>query len=147
MEIMEQVTADMKAALKNREKIRLGALRMLLAESKNRRIELQRELAEDDILQLISRMVKQRQEAAEQFAAGGRDELADKEKAEVEVLKAYLPASLTEAELEALVRAAIAEAGAESKKDMGKVMKIVMPKVAGRADGKLVNQMVSRLLA
>lgn len=147
MTILEQVTADIKAAMKNREKVKLGALRMLVSESKNRRIELQRELNDEDVLQLITRMVKQRNESAEQFTAGGREELAAKEKEEIEALKIYLPVALDQAELEELVRAAIAEAGAESKKDMGKVMKLLMPKVAGRADGKAVNQLVAGFLS
>ncbi len=146
MELMDKINAAVKEAMRNKEKIRLGVLRMLMSELKNRRIELLRELEEADIIQVISRMVKQRQDSAEQFAKGGRQELADKEKAEIEVLKGYLPQELTADELEKIVKEAIAETGAESKKDMGKVMKAVMPKIAGRADGKAVNQLVARLL-
>ena len=119
---------------------------MLTAEIKNRRIENQCELKDEDILQVITRMVKQRNDSAEQFTKGDRPELAAKEREEIAVLGGYLPAALPEAELEQLVKEAITEAQAESKKDMGKVMKVVMPKVAGRADGKAVNQMVARLL-
>ena len=146
MQLIDDIQAAVKEAMKSRDKLRLGALRMLTAELKNRKIELQRELEEADVLQVITRMVKQRQDSAEQFAKGGREELAAKERSEIEVLQAYLPAGLSEAEIEALVREAIAEVGAASKKDMGKVMKAVMPKIAGRADGKQVNQLVARLL-
>lgn len=119
---------------------------MLTSEMKNRRIENQRELEDADILQVITRMVKQRNDSAEQFAKGGRDELAAKELSEIEVLKGYLPQALSADELETLVKEALVEAQVTSKKDMGKVMKLVMPKIAGRADGKAVNQMVARLL-
>ena len=146
MGLIEDIQAAVKEAMKNKEKLRLGVLRMLMSELKNRKIELQRELEEADILQVITRMVKQRHDSAEQFAKGGREELAAKEKGEIEVLESYLPEGLSEAELEELVKQAIAETGAQSKKDMGKVMKAVMPKIAGRADGKQVNQLVSRLL-
>ena len=146
MGLIEDIQAAVKDAMKNKEKLRLGVLRMLMSELKNRKIELQRELEEADILQVITRMVKQRHDSAEQFAKGGREELAAKEKGEIAVLESYLPEGLSEAELEELVKQAIAETGAQSKKDMGKVMKAVMPKIAGRADGKQVNQLVSRLL-
>jgi uncharacterized protein YqeY len=146
MGLIDDIQAAVKEAMKNKEKLRLGGLRMLMSELKNRRIELQRELEEADILQVITRMVKQRHDSAEQFARGGREELAAKEKGEIEVLESYLPEGLSEAELEELVKQAIAETGARSKKDMGRVMQAVMPKIAGRADGKKVNQLVSRLL-
>jgi uncharacterized protein YqeY len=146
MGLIDDIQAAVKEAMKNKEKLRLGVLRMLMSELKNRRIELQRELEEADILQVITRMVKQRHDSAEQFARGGREELAAKEKGEIEVLESYLPEGLSEAELEELVKQAIAETGARSKKDMGRVMQAVMPKIAGRADGKKVNQLVSWLL-
>ena len=146
MSLQEDISAAVKDAMRQKDKVRLGVLRMLTAEMKNRRIENQRDLEEADILQVITRMVKQRNDSAEQFTKGERPELAAKERAEIKVLEAYLPEALPEAELERLVREAITEAQAESKKDMGKVMKVVMPKIAGRADGKVVNQMVARLL-
>jgi uncharacterized protein YqeY len=146
MSLQEDISAAVKDAMRQKDKVRLGVLRMLTAEMKNRRIENQRDLEEADILQVITRMVKQRNDSAEQFTKGDRPELAAKERAEIKVLEAYLPEALPEAELERLVREAITEAQAESKKDMGKVMKVVMPKIAGRADGKAVNQMVARLL-
>ena len=146
MGLKDDIAASVKDAMKKKEKLRLGVLRMLTSEMKNRQIENQRELEEADILQVITRMVKQRHDSADQFAKGGRDELAAKELSEIEVLKGYLPQALSEKELENLVKEALAEAQVTSKKDMGKVMKVVMPKIAGRADGKAVNQIVARLL-
>jgi len=146
MGLQDDITAAVKDAMRKKEKARLGVLRMLTAEMKNRRIENQRDLEDADILQVITRMVKQRNDSAEQYIKGDRPELAAKEKAEITVLETYLPEALPEAELERLVKEAISEAQAESKKDMGKVMKVVMPKIAGRADGKTVNQIVARLL-
>jgi len=146
MGLQDEITAAVKDAMRKKEKLRLGVLRMLTAEIKNRRIENQRELEDEDILLVITRMVKQRTDSAEQFAQGNREELAEKERAEIAILKTYLPEALDDAELERLVQEAITETQAESKKDMGKVMKAVMPKIAGRADGKTVNQMVARLL-
>jgi len=146
MGLLDEITAAVKDAMRKKEKLRLGVLRMLTSEIKNRRIENQCELKEEEILQVITRMVKQRNDSAEQFTKGDREELAEKERAEILVLETYLPEALAETELERLVQEAIAETQAESKKDMGKVMKAVMPKTAGRADGKVVNQMVARLL-
>jgi len=146
MGLLDEITAAVKDAMRKKEKLRLGVLRMLTSEIKNRRIENQCELKEEEILQVITRMVKQRNDSAEQFTKGDREELAEKERAEILVLETYLPEALAETELERLVQEAIAETQAESKKDMGKVMKAVMPKIAGRADGKAVNQMVARLL-
>ncbi|RLB68154.1 MAG: GatB/YqeY domain-containing protein [Deltaproteobacteria bacterium] len=146
MGLKDDIAAAVKDAMKKREKLRLGVLRMLMSEMKNRQIESRKDLEDADILQVITRMVKQRNDSAEQFSKGGRDELAAKEKSEIEVLQTYLPKALSENELENLVKEAIAETQATSKKDMGKIMKVVMPKIAGRADGKAVNQMVARLL-
>ncbi len=146
MGLKDDIAAAVKDAMKKREKLRLGVLRMLMSEMKNRQIESRKDLEDADILQVITRMVKQRNDSAEQFTKGGREELAVKEMCEIEVLQGYLPEALSEADLEKLVQEAIAETQATSKKDMGKIMKVVMPKIAGRADGKAVNQMVARLL-
>ena len=146
MSLKEDIAASVKDAMRKKEKVRLGVLRMLMSEMKNRQIESQKELEEADILQVITRMVKQRHDSAEQFTKGGREELAAKEMSEIEVLQGYLPEALSEADLENLVQEAISETQATSKKDMGKIMKVVMPKIAGRADGKAVNMMVARLL-
>ena len=146
MSLKDDIAASVKDAMRKKEKVRLGVLRMLMSEMKNRQIESRSELEDADILQVITRMVKQRHDSAEQFSNGGREELAAKENSEIEVLQGYLPEALSENDLENLVKEAITEAQATSKKDMGKVMKVVLPKIAGRADGKAVNQMVARLL-
>ncbi|MCD6292222.1 MAG: GatB/YqeY domain-containing protein [Deltaproteobacteria bacterium] len=146
MSLKEDIGASVKDAMRKKEKVRLGVLRMLMSEMKNRQIESRRELEDADILQVITRMVKQRHDSAEQFSKGGREELAAKELSEIEVLQGYLPEALSATDLENLVKEAIAETQATSKKDMGKIMKVVMPKIAGRADGKAVNQMVAQLL-
>ncbi|HIE07847.1 MAG TPA: GatB/YqeY domain-containing protein, partial [Desulfarculaceae bacterium] len=125
MGLLDEITAAVKDAMRKKEKLRLGVLRMLTSEIKNRRIENQCELKDEEILQVITRMVKQRNDSAEQFTKGDREELAEKERAEILVLETYLPEALAEAELERLVQEAIAETQAESKKDMGKVMKAV----------------------
>lgn len=146
MGLKDDIAASVKDAMRKKEKVRLGVLRMLMSEMKNRQIESQKELEEADILQVITRMVKQRHDSAEQFSTGGREELAAKELSEIEVLQGYLPEALSETDLENLVKETIAETQATSKKDMGKIMKVVMPKIAGRADGKAVNQIVAKLL-
>lgn len=135
-----QVTEDMRTALKAGDKLRLGALRMFLAAIQNKEVEgaRARELSDDEVRELAAREVKKRTESMEAFEAAGRDELADKERAEREVLSAYAPARLSEAEVDALVEEALAATGATSAKEMGKVMGLVMSKAKGRVDGNAV---------
>jgi hypothetical protein len=147
MGLKERIQADMQKAAKERNSLALSALRMALAAIKNKEIEARGEIGEDAVLKVLVTMVKQRRESIELFERGGRSDLAGKETAEIDVLEAYLPKPLTDAEVESLVREAIAAAGAKSPADMGRVMKELMPKVAGRADGKTVNEIVRRLLA
>ena len=147
MGLKERIQADMQKAAKERNSLALSALRMALAAIKNKEIETRGEIGEDAVLKVLATMVKQRKESIELFERGGRSDLAGKETAEIDVLEAYLPKPLTDAEVESLVREAIAAAGAKSPADMGRVMKELMPKVAGRADGKTVNEIVRRLLA
>ena len=147
MGLKERIQADMQKAAKERNSLALSALRMALAAIKNKEIETRGEIGEDAVLKVLATMVKQRRESIELFERGGRSDLAGKETAEIDVLEAYLPKPLTDAEVESLVREAIAAAGAKSPADMGRVMKELMPKVAGRADGKTVNEIVRRLLA
>jgi uncharacterized protein YqeY len=139
-ELKTQLETDMRAALKAKDKVTLGTLRMVLAAVKNEEVagKAQRELDDADVVRVLVKQAKQRREAAEAFRAGGRDESADAELAEEAVIKRYLPTELTEAEVTQLVREAIAEGGFSGPKDMGKVMKAIGPKTAGRADGKLV---------
>lgn len=149
MSLAAKIQTDLTASMKARDAERTSTLRMLVADLKNLRIasgNREQELADEAVVQAIRSALKKRYDAAEQFTAGGRAELADKERAEARLLEAYLPAQLGEAELEGIVAQAIADTGATSKKDMGRVMKAVLAAVQGRADGKLVNQLVSKKL-
>ena len=147
MTLKEQLTQDMKSAMKQKEQVRLSTIRLVRSAIKNREIELGKELDDADVVKVISTAVKQRKEAIEQFTKGGREELAEKEQAELKVLEVYLPQQLGEEELAALVKEAVEAVNATSMKDMGKVMKEIMPKVQGRADGKIINQMVKSHLS
>jgi uncharacterized protein YqeY len=140
--LIDTLTEDMKAAMKARDTARLGVLRMTLSEIKNARIEKGSDLTEDDVIQVIRRAVKKREEAAEAFRNGNRPELAENEAREAEVLTAYLPRMIAGPELEEIVVAAIAETGAAGPKDMGKVMKAVMAAHGTRVDGKGVQAIV-----
>lgn len=146
MSIVERIQTDQKTALKAGEKERLSTLRLLSSELKNRRIELGKDLSDDDAIEVLMKALKQRRESEEQFANGGRPELAAREAAEAEVIRVYLPAQLTGAELDAMVDAAIAETGATSRKDMGAVMGRLMPKLKGRAEGAAVSARVKERL-
>lgn len=141
MSVIDQVRADMTSAMKASERERVAALRMVLS-------ELQKAAKADDgdDLAVLRRERKRRLEAAEQFRAGGRPELADKEESEAALIQRYLPAELDDAALDALVADAIAETGASVPKDMGQVMKAAMAKAAGRADGKRVSARVREAL-
>jgi uncharacterized protein YqeY len=147
MAVLNQVNAAITSAMKAHDQARLGALRLLKAALVNREVEKGRTLEAAEELQVVVSLVKQRRESAEQFKAGGRQELADKELADVPVLEAYLPAQADEARLEAAIDKAIADLNATSAKDMGRVMKAVMAGLAGQAvDGRAVNEMVRRKL-
>jgi uncharacterized protein YqeY len=148
-ELKTQLETDMRAALKAKDKVTLGTLRMVLAAIKNEEVagKTPRELDDAEVVKVLVKQAKQRREAAEGFRAGGRAESADAELAEEAVIKRYLPTELTEAEVTQLVREAIAEGGFAGQKDMGKVMKAVGPKTAGRADGKVVADIVKAELA
>lgn len=150
MSLTERIDADLKDAMRAREPMRLGVLRMLKAALKNTAIEkggADAQLDDAEATQVIRKQVKQRQDSFESFEKGGRPELAEKEKAEIAILEQYLPAQMGAEELSRLVREAIAEAGATSKAQMGAVMKFLGPRVAGRADGRTVSQEVQKQLA
>jgi uncharacterized protein YqeY len=146
MELQERIEADTKTALKAGAKEKLSTLRMLNAALKNKQIDKRRPLTEEEVLETVRSLIKQRKDSIEQFAKGNRQDLADKETAEVSVLEAYLPAQLSRAELEAMVRDAMAQTGAQGARDMGKVMKALIPMLGGRADGKLVSELVKSAL-
>lgn len=145
MDLKARITNDMKEAMKAQQATRLGTIRMLLSEIKKREIDNRTAddrsgLSEADILKAISSMIKQRNDSIEQFTKGGRADLAAKEKEEIDVLSAYLPAQMGRDEIEKLVVAVIAETGAKSPNDIGKVMKAVIAKAEGKADGKVINE-------
>lgn len=134
--------------MRKRDPVRLGALRMLKAALMNREVERGRALDDHDARQVVVSLVKQRRDSIEQFTAGGRADLADKEAAEIRVLESYLPPSADAAQVEQAVSEAITETGASSSKDIGRVMKTVMGKLAGQTvDGKAINELVRRKLS
>jgi uncharacterized protein YqeY len=147
MTFIEKISQDIASAMRSKETVRLGALRMAKAALMNREVEKGRALEDAESQQVIASLIKQRRDSIEQFKNGGRDDLAEKEANEIAVLEAYVPAPLDAAALERVVDEAIAETGATSAKDLGKVMKAVMPRLAGQTvDGKAVNEIVRRKL-
>lgn len=150
MNLVERVTADLTAAMKAKDAARTSALRLAKAALKNREIDKRAPLEEGESLRVIQGLVKQREDAAEQYASASRPELAEKERAEAALLKAYLPAEATDAEIVSAVEAAIAETAASTAKDMGRVMKAALATLAaaGKAvDGRRVNEAVRQRLA
>ena len=148
MNLTDKISGDIATAMKAREATRLTALRMLKTALTNKSIEKGRALEATEELQVVSTLVKQRRDSIEQFTAGGREDLASKERAEIEVLNAYLPPAVTEEEIDAAVSRAIVETGATSPRDMGKVMKATLEALAGKSvDGKRVNDTVRAKLA
>ena len=146
MSLKEQLTADMKEAMKNKEKERLAVIRMVRGAIRQQEIDGQKELGEEYVIAVISKEVKMRRYSIEEFQKGGREDLVEKTQAEIDVLLPYLPAQLSEDEVRELVKAAVEQTGAATPKDMGKVMGVLMPKVKGRADGKMVNTIVKSFL-
>ena len=146
--LTDKIAADMKEAMRARDAARLSTLRLLKSAIEYHKIEKKQEqLTDADVIAVIKKQVKQRQDSIEGFEKGGRADLVEKEKAELAVLKSYLPEELSQAQVEEVVKAVIAEVGATTRADMGKVMKAVQAKVAGRADNRLVSQVVSANLA
>jgi uncharacterized protein YqeY len=147
-ELAARLTADMKLAMKAREKLRLGAIRMALAAIKQREIDDRCELDDSEVLAVLDKMVKQRRDSLSQFEKAGREDLAAIERGEIEVLKEYLPQALSEAEIATLIDEVVAETQAESMQDMGRVMGLLKPRVQGRADmGQVSAQVRARLNA
>jgi len=147
MSLMQKISGDMTAAMRNRDQARLAPLRMAKAALMNREVEKGRALDDAESQQVIVSLIKQRRDSAEQFTKGGRPELAARETAEIATLEAYLPPPLDPAEIDKAVDEAVAETGATSAKDLGRVMKGVMAKLAGRgADGRAINEAVRKKL-
>ena len=146
MALRERLTEEMKEAMKARDDLRLSSIRLIRSAVKNKDIELKREIAEQEIVEVIATLVKQRRESIRLFSEAGRQDLVEKEEKELAVLLGFLPQQLSREAVAELVDRAIAECGAQGGKDMGRVMKALMPHVAGRADGKMVSDIVREKL-
>ncbi len=147
MGLKERLDQDLKTAMREKAQLRLDTIRMLKSAIKYREIELMKPLDDAGIQGVIASEVKRRRDAVEQYRAGNRPELAEKEEAEIAILQAYLPQQLTADELRAKVEAAVAAVGAQGPKDMGKVMKALLPEVQGRAEGSVVSELVKARLS
>jgi len=146
MTLKETLSDDMKAAMRAKDSEKLATIRLINAAIKQREVDERIELGDDQVLSVIEKMIKQRKDSITQFEAGGRQDLADKEKSEIAVLAAYMPAQMSEAEVQAEVAAAVTQAGASGPQDMGKVMAVLKPKLAGRADMTAVSALVKAAL-
>ncbi|WP_069649309.1 GatB/YqeY domain-containing protein [Caloranaerobacter ferrireducens] len=146
MSFKERLMADLKASMKNKDKIRKDVITMVRAAIKQKEVDERIELSDEDIIELIAKQVKQKKDALKDFEKGGRQDLVELTQKEIDILMEYLPEQLSEDEIDEIVKAAIEEIGASTMKDMGKVMSYVMPKVKGRADGSLVNKIVRQYL-
>lgn len=146
MALKERISEDMKAAMRAKEAPRLSAIRLLLAALKQKEVDERVELGDADVLGIVEKLIKQRRESIAQYEAAGRADLADAEKFEIQVLSAYLPEQMSEADIAAAVATAVTETGASGVRDMGKVMAVLKPRLAGRADmGKVSAQVKARL--
>ena len=147
MSLKVRINDDMKAAMRARETERLGTIRLLLAAIKQREVDDRVELDDAAVTAVVDKMIKQRKDSISQFETAGRTDLVDKEKAELDVLSAYMPAQLSDAEVAAEVQAAVAQVGAAGPQDMGKVMGVLKPKLAGKADMTAVSGLVKAALS
>lgn len=148
MDIREKIMTDMKAAMREKNQVKLDCIRFLQAAIKNREIEVRpNAISTDDVLAVLKKAVKQRKESIEQFQQASRQDLADKEMVELKILEGYLPTAMSKEQVESLVDQVIAELKASSVKDMGPVMKAVIAKSAGTADNKLVSEIIKSKLA
>ena len=147
MSLKVRINDDMKAAMRARETERLGTIRLLLAAIKQREVDDRVELDDAGVTAVIDKMIKQRKDSIAQFETAGRTDLVDKEKAELDVLSAYMPEQLSDAEIAAEVQAAVAQVGAAGPQDMGKVMGVLKPKLAGKADMTAVSAQVKAALS
>ena len=147
MSLEERLVEEMKQAMKSNDKLRLSTIRMIRSALKNKEIELRKKLEDEEVIKVIQAMVRKGEESVEQFQTGGRRDLVEKEKKEIEILKSFLPQPLSQEEMLKIIDQSIQETQASSPKDIGKVMKSVMPKMGGKADGKLINQLVKERLS
>lgn len=147
MSLKENISNDVKSAMKGGEKLKVSTLRMLLSAMKYKEKDLKREPNDEEILQAISTMVKQRKDSVEQYKKGGRDELAEKESQEIEILMQYMPEQLSADEVKKIIQDTATELNLSEMKDMGTLMKASMEKLKGKADGKIVNGIVKEVLS
>jgi hypothetical protein len=147
MSLEERLVEEMKVAMKSNEKLRLSTIRMIRSAVKNKEIEFRKPLNDEEVQKVIQGMVRKGEESLEQFKLGGRMDLVEKEGKEIEILKSFLPQSLTHEEILRIIDQTIEETQSTTLKDLGKVMKFVMPKLQGKADGKLVNQLAKERLS
>ena len=147
MSLEERLVDEMKQAMRSNDKLRLSTIRMIRSALKNKEIELRKKLDDEEVIKVIQGMVRKGEESLEPFQLGGRTDLVEKERKEIEILKSFLPQALSQEEIFKIIDQSIEETQASSLKDLGKVMKSVMPKLQGKADGKLVNQWVREKLS
>ena len=147
MNLTQQIREDMKTAMRAKDSVRLGTIRLLLAAIKQREVDERIELSDADVIAVINKMIKQRRDSITQFEAAARQELADIEKVEISVLQTYMPQPMTEAEVEIAVNDAIVSSGVQSAQEMGKVIALLKPKLAGRADMSKVSALVKARLS
>lgn len=143
MSLKEQLTNDLKESMKNKEQVRKSVVTLIRAAIKQKEVDERVELDDNAVLDIISKQLKQRSDALEDFTKGGRDDLISQTKEEMNILLSYLPKQLTDDELRVLIKEAVEAVNATSSKDMGKIMGILIPKTKGKADGKRINALVS----
>lgn len=146
MPLKEKLMEDMKESMKSKDKVRKNVVTMVRAAIKQREVDERIELEDTDIIDIIAKQVKQKNDAIEDFKKGNRQDLVDLTNEEIKILLEYLPPQLSDDEIEQIVREAVEQTGAQTKKETGKVMALLMPKVKGKADGKKVNQIVAKYL-
>ncbi len=144
--LIEQIQSDLKTALKEKDELRISTLRLLLAEIHNKKIEKQKELNEEEVIGVLKKAVKNRQESIEAYQKGGRQELVEKERKEMDILSKYLPQEMPIQELEKIVQEVISEIKPQGAADFGRVMGVVMGRVKGRIDGAKVAEVVKRMI-
>ncbi len=146
MSLKDKLMNDLKIAMKEKQQLRKSVITMARAAIKQIEVDRRVELDDEAVIEILSKQVKQKRDAIDEFAKGGREDLVNEAKAEIDILMDYLPQQLTEEEVTKIVSQVVDEVGANSPKDMGKVMSALMPKIKGRADGKLVNKVVRQFL-
>lgn len=146
MTLKQKLQEDLKTSMKNKDTLRKSVITLIRSSIKQVEVDKRIELNDDDVIDIISKQLKQRNDSLEQFLDAGREDLVEETRSEIEVLKEYLPQQLSEEELNEIVKQTISEVGATSMKDMRKIMSVIKPKTKGRADGKLINKLVKENL-